>query len=184
MTALTPRQAQRPLAWSRVLLPAALFGLLPLAASAAPTNTVESIQTVQTQVLPPPASKSQADKSKTASFAAPLTTYNITVTSTDDFPMTDSIITLSIGGKEFTSSAYAPGGAMNSLVFSLTRAQFQSLSTGDKITLYYGADNAALPAAQWNFGTLDLSRLDKPGTAAAKSVTTKTVAAKTVTKKK
>lgn len=174
MTALTPRQAQRPLAWSRVLLPAALLGLLPLAASAAPSNTVQSIQTVETQVQPP-----QASKSRMAKLAAPLTTYNITVTSTDDFPMTDSIVTLSIGGKEFTSSAYAPGGAMNTLVFSLTRAQFQSLSTGDKIALYYGADNAALPAAQWNFGTLDLSRLDKPGTAAAKSVK-----AQTVTKKK
>lgn len=156
MTALPPRQA-RTLAWSRALLPAALFGLLPLAASAAPTNTVQSIQTVQTRVVQP-----RPPKSRAALAVALITTYNITVTSTDDFPMTDSVVTLSIGGKEFINSSYGPGGTLKTLVFSLTRAEFQSLRTGDKIALYYGQDNAAIPAAQWGFGTLDLSRLDKP----------------------
>lgn len=166
MTALPPHQA-RTLAWSRTLLPAAaLLGLLPLAAIAAPTNTVQSIVTVQTRAV-----QTQAPKSRAALAAALVTTYSITVTSTDDFPMTDSIVTLNIGGKEFTSSAYGPGGAMNTLVFSLTLAQFQSLSNGEKIALYYGQDNATIPAAQWSFGTLDLKQLDKP--AASTQIATK-----------
>ncbi len=142
MTAIPSRQAKRPLAWSRALLPALFLGLLPLSASAAPTNTVNAIQTVHP--------------------SASVTMYTITVTSTDEFPMTDSLVTLGIGGKEFTNSAYGPGGTTNTLVFSLTSAQFKSLSNGDKIVVYYGADNATIPAAQWSFGTLDLSLLDKP----------------------
>lgn len=161
MTATTPRQAKRTLALRRALLPAVLLGLLPLGASAAPTNTVQSIVTVQTKAPQPKTPQPKALQTRAALAVAQVTTYSITLTSTDDFPMTDSIVTLNIGGKEFTSSAYAPGGAMNTLVFSLTRAQFLSLSTGDKIALYYGQDNAAIPAAQWSFGKLDLTMLDK-----------------------
>lgn len=157
MTALPSRQA-RTLAWSRALLPAAaLLGLLPLAASAAPTNTVQSIQTVQTRAVQP-----QAPKSRAALAVALVTTYSITVTSTDDFPMNNSVVTLNIGGKAFINSSYGPGGTLKTLVFSLTRTEFQGLKTGDPVLVYYGQDNAAIPAAQWGFGTLNLSMLDKP----------------------
>ena len=142
MTALTSRQAKRPLAWSRVLLPAVFLGLLPLSVSAAPTNTVNAIQTMHS--------------------SASVTFYSIAVTSTDDFPVTDSIVTLRIGSKEFTNSTYGSGGTLKTLVFNLTSAEFLSLSSGDKMVVYYGQDNASIPAAQWDFGTLDLSQLDKP----------------------
>ncbi len=125
------------------LLPALALFLLPLGSViAAPTNTVSAIQTVRT--------------------GPSLITYNITVTSSDDFPMNDSVVTLSVGGKEFINSAYGPGGTLKTLVFSLTRPQFLSLKNGDPVFVYYGADNAAVSAAQWSFGTLDLSLLDKP----------------------
>ncbi len=172
MTALPTRLAKRPLAWSRALLPAVLLGLLPLGAvNAAPQNTVQSIVTVQTKAPQSTASQAASTQTKSPQARAALapalvTTYSITLTSTDDFPMTDSIVTLNIGGKEFTSSTYGPGGAMNTLVFSLTRDQFLSLKTGDKMAVYYGQDNAAIPAAQWNFGTLNLSLLNKPAAAA------------------
>lgn len=181
MTALTERRATRAPARSRALLPALLFCLLPLGAAApagadAPQNSIRSIRTVHT---------------------GRLVTYDITVTSSAEFPMNDSVVTLSIGGKEFINSSYAPGGTLNTLVFSLTRSQFQSLKNGAPVAVYYGQDNAAIPAAQWNFGTLDMGLLDKgtisatptrpvttvvtPVTAAAKTMTAKTMTAKTMT---
>lgn len=127
----------------RMLLPALLLCLFPLkAAFCAPQNAVTAIKTVRSNPS--------------------IVTYNITVTSTDEFPMNDSVVTLSVGGKEFINSSYGPDGTLHSLVFSLTRTQFLGLKTGDPVLVYYGASNAALSAAQWDFGTLDLSLLDKP----------------------
>ncbi len=127
----------------RMLLPALLLCLFPLkGASAAPQNTVTAIKTVHT--------------------GASVITYNITVTSSDEFPMNDSVVTLSIGGKEFINSSYGSDGTLHTLVFSLTRLQFLSLKSGAPVLVYYGASNAAISAAQWNFGSLDLSLLDKP----------------------
>ncbi len=142
----------------RALLPALALCLLPLGSVfAAPTNTIQSIKTVQTRVV-----QIRAPQSRAALAVALVTTYDVTVSSTDDFPMNDSVVTLSIGGKEFINSSYGLGGTLKTLVFSLTRPQFQSLKTGDPVLVYYGQDNAALPAAQWGFGTLNLSMLDKP----------------------
>lgn len=145
MTVLPERRA-RWTAARRVLPPALLLCLLPLgtlrpAGADAPRNSVRSIRTVLTD--------------------GRLTTYDITLTSSAEFPMTDSVVTLSIGGKEFINSSYVPGGTLNTLVFSLTRSQFQGLKNGAPLAVYYGQDNSALPAAQWNFGTLDLSLLDE-----------------------
>lgn len=129
---------QRP-----ALLSAIALCLLPLGSvSAAPTNIVNAIQTVHT--------------------GPSVITYDITVTSTDEFRMNDSVVTLSIGGKEFINSSYGTDGTLHTLVFSLTRTQFLSLKNGDSMFVYYGADNAAISAARWSFGTLDLSLLDKP----------------------
>lgn len=134
----------------RMLLPALLLCLLPCGAFAAgttaPQNAIRAIQTVHT--------------------GRSVITYSITLTSTAEFPMNDSVVTLSIGGKEFINSTYAPGGTLNTLVFSLTRAQFLSLKSGAPVAVYYGQDNAALPDAQWNFGKLDLSLLDKKSASA------------------
>lgn len=128
----------------RALVPALLFCLLPLGAlpagAAAPQNSIVSLQTVHT---------------------GQLISYDIVVTSTAEFPMGDAIVTLNIGGAEFINSHYAPGGTLNTLVFSLTRAQFLSLKNGAPVAVYYGADNAAIPAAQWQFGALNTALLDK-----------------------
>ena len=139
------RRAKRLPARIGALLPALIVCLLPLnaafsAGAAIPKNSIRSIRTVHT---------------------GRITTYDITLTSASEFPMNDSVVTLSIGGKEFINSSYAPGGTLNTLVFSLTRSQFQSLKSGAAVVVYYGGDNAAIPAAQWNFGTLNLKMLDK-----------------------
>jgi hypothetical protein len=149
-SALTERPAKRMPAWPRVLpsllLPVLLcclplFGAaLPVGANA-PQNSISSIRTVVT--------------------GGRLTTYDIAVTSTAEFPMGDAVVTLCIGSKEFINSSYAPGGTLNTLVFSLTRSQFLGLKNGAPVAVYYGEDNAAIPAAQWNFGTLNLRLLDR-----------------------
>ena len=144
-----PTACRRPFFPSRTfpaLLAAAFACLLPLSAALparadAPKNSIVAIRSV-------------VDGRRPA-------TYNITVTSTAEFPMNNSVVTLSIGGQEFINSSYAPGGTLNTLVFSLTRSQFLSLKSGASVVVYYGADNAALPAAQWSFGPLDLSMLDR-----------------------
>ena len=146
MTALTERRAKRTLAWSRALLPALFFCLLSLGAACpvgavTPVNSIRSIRTVRT--------------------GGRLVTYDITLTSSAEFPMNDSVVTLSIGGREFINSSYGSDGTLNTLVFSLTRSEFQSLKNGAPVVVYYGEDNAAIPAAQWNFGTLDLGLLDR-----------------------
>lgn len=144
MTFPPKRWARRTPARSRALLPALLFCLLPLggtpAGADAPQNSIVSLQTIRT---------------------GPLTTYDIAVTSTAEFPMDDAIVTLNIGGTEFTNSHYAPSGTLNTLVFSLTRAQFLSLKSGAPVAVYYGADNAAIPAARWQFGALNTAMLDR-----------------------
>ena len=145
MTFPLKRQARRTPARSRILLPALLFCLQPLGAAlpagaAAPHNSIVSLQTVRT---------------------GPLVSYDIAVTSTAEFPMGNAVVTLNIGGTEFINSHYAPGGTLNTLVFSLTRAQFLSLKNGAPVSVYYGADNAAIPAAQWQFGALNTAMLDK-----------------------
>lgn len=153
MTTRSERRGWRPSAArrARLLLPAALC-LLALAFSSAcyawadalpgtPQNSIRSIRTVLT--------------------GGRLTTYNITLTSSAEFPMNDAVVTLSIGGKEFINSGYGTDGTLHTLVFSLTRTEFQSLKNGASVVVYYGADNAAIPEAQWNFGTLDLGLLDQ-----------------------
>lgn len=145
MTSFLKHRAGRTPARSRALVPALFFCLLPLGAAlpagaATPQNSIVSLQTVRT---------------------GPLVSYDIAVTSTAEFPMGDAVVTLNIGGAEFINSRYAPGGTLNTLVFSLTRAQFLSLKNGAPVSVYYGADNAAIPAAQWQFGALNTAMLDK-----------------------
>lgn len=132
----------------RPALPLALLlGLAPLSAALpagadAPQNTISAIQT--------------------GVFRGRVLSYDITLTSSAEFPMGNAVVTLRIGSQEFLVSRYGTDGTLHTLVFSLTPAQFKSLHTGDPVVIYYSEDNAALPAAQWNFGALDLSQLGKP----------------------
>ena len=132
-------------------LPTALLCLLPLsalpAAPAAPAAT-------------PGSAASSISALKTARSGRQ-TFYEITVTSTAEFPMRDEAVVLAIGGQEFSYSRYLPGGDMNTLVFSVTAKQFAALPSGAAATVYYGHDDAALPAARWNLGSFDKSLLDR-----------------------
>jgi len=148
MTPPTERRAARPLAPARALLPASFFCLLCL--GAAPPAQADS----------PAAAKSSIRSLRTVRTGHALS-YDITVTSTAEFPMRDEIVTLAIGGQEFSNSHYLPGGDLNTLVFSLTPQQFQGLQTGAPAVVYYGRDDAAIPKAQWALGTLNKALLDR-----------------------
>ncbi len=78
----------------------------------------------------------------------------IAITSDDAFPARDAMLTLRIGEKSFTLSHYV-GGDWHHVVFSLTDAEFASVSPGDPVTVYYGTK----PTGHvWNCGTLTIPK--------------------------
>lgn len=156
MTPRSERRVKRPLAPNSAPLPLLALGAFFLTAASgsgpvradAPSgshpSSIRSVRTVR---------------------SGRIISYDITVTSTTEFPMRDELVTLDIGGQEFSNSHYLPGGDLNTLVFSLTQKQFQSLPTVAVGVIYYGKDDAALPKAQWAVGTLDKAMLDHALTA-------------------
>jgi hypothetical protein len=78
----------------------------------------------------------------------------IAITSSDAFPARNAMLTLRIGDKTFTLSHYV-GGDWHHVVFSLTAAEFASVSPGDPVTVYYGPT----PTGHvWNCGTLTIPK--------------------------
>jgi hypothetical protein len=75
----------------------------------------------------------------------------ISITSSDAFPARDAMLTLRIGEKSFTLSRYV-GGDWHHVVFSLTDAEFASVSQGDPMTVHYGTK---LTGNVWDCGRLD-----------------------------
>ena len=76
----------------------------------------------------------------------------IEIASAEVFPVRDAMLTLRIGEKYFTLSRYV-GGDLHRVVFSLTDAEFASLSAGDPIMVQYGMRTAG---HVWDCGKLDL----------------------------
>ena len=75
----------------------------------------------------------------------------IEIASDDDFPVRDSLLTLQIGSHSFTVSRYA-GDDLHRVVFSLTAAEFGSLSGTDNVMVYYGKKPRG---AVWQCGPLN-----------------------------
>ncbi len=75
----------------------------------------------------------------------------IEITSAQPFPVRDSALTLSIGSRQFTYSRYLAGNQRR-IMFSLTAAEFASLSAGDPVVVQYGRQ----PVGDvWNCGRLN-----------------------------
>jgi hypothetical protein len=75
----------------------------------------------------------------------------IEITSPEVFTVRNAMLTLRIGEKYFTLSRYA-GGDLRRVVFSLTDAEFASVSPGDPMTVQYGTR----PMGDiWDCGRLD-----------------------------
>ena len=75
----------------------------------------------------------------------------IEITSSQPFPVRDSALTLSIGSRQFTYSRYL-GGDQHRIMFSLTAAEFASLSAGDPVVVQYGSKAVG---DVWNCGRLN-----------------------------
>jgi hypothetical protein len=81
----------------------------------------------------------------------------IEIASADIFTVRDAMLTLRIGDKYFTLSHYI-GGDLHRVVFSLTDAEFASLSPADPIMVQYGVRTAG---HVWNCGKLDKQAIAK-----------------------
>ena len=155
MTLRSECRAKRPLAPDRAPSPLAALGVSILASV--------SVSGLTPALADAPAGGHQGKiVSMQTVHTGRLISYDITVTSPDEFPMRDEIVTLSVGGETFSNSHYIPGTDLNTLVFSLTQQQFQSLPTGTAAVVYYGQDDAGILKAQWVLGTSDKGILDIP----------------------
>jgi hypothetical protein len=75
----------------------------------------------------------------------------IEVSSQQAFPVRDSLLTLHIGSQYFTTSRYATDD-LHSVVFSLTAAEYASLSGTDAVIVQYGKHPGG---AIWSCGRLN-----------------------------
>ena len=82
----------------------------------------------------------------------------ITVGSAQEFDVRDEVVALKVGSHIFSTSRSSADGDTRTLIFVLTQDEWDSLATGDAITLGWGSDATGNPR---NFGTLDKSLLNK-----------------------
>jgi|SRR5215471_16887893 len=82
----------------------------------------------------------------------------ITVKSPQEFDVRDEVVTLQIGSSNFSNSRSPADGDTHTLIFTLTQAEWDSLSTGDAVAVGWGSDASS---GTRNFGTLDKSQLNK-----------------------
>jgi hypothetical protein len=86
----------------------------------------------------------------------------IEVHSTRPFPVRTLPAVLRVGNEEFVRSRYPKGGGLDTLVFLLSREEFDALATGDAVTVQYGKGTAS-PRTLWRLGALDKSLLQGEG---------------------
>jgi hypothetical protein len=75
----------------------------------------------------------------------------IELTSNREFLPQGELLTLRIGSNEFTTSRYPATGDTNTLIFTLTAAEFAALKQGDNISVQYGSGDGP---NSWKFGNL------------------------------
>ena len=80
----------------------------------------------------------------------------VELSTTTRFPGGDNILKLVIGNTSSTLSRYVDS-YLKGVVFTLDRSKFDSLQGGEPITVQYGKR----AIIEWDFGSLDKSRLDK-----------------------
>ncbi len=78
----------------------------------------------------------------------------ITVSSPTGFPVRDELVALRVGGTEVLRSAY-PSGDTRQLTFTVTRAEWDALQTGDPLSVGYGDTTVT------TLGPLDKTALDR-----------------------
>ncbi len=101
-------------------------------------NEIRSIRTVNTATL-------GADSA-----------VEIELFSTRAFPVRDELMVLRIGEQHFFLSRYAEDGNLNTVIFLLTRDEWEQAVDGDPVVVQYGMYEAGDP---WDFGLLDKQEL-------------------------
>jgi len=76
--------------------------------------------------------------------------------SSEQFPVRNEVVVLSVGKADFLLSRYPDEGDLNRLIFTLTTDEFDQLASGDPITVRYGRDPDN-SYDQRDFGLLDKS---------------------------
>lgn len=108
--------------------------------------------------------------------------YELELWSPVPFPVRALAPILRIGNRDFGLSRYGAVYDLNTLIFSMSTAEYGTVDTGDPVAVYYGffpddlardPDTAArLDVADgwnlWTFGRFDKSRLDCPRRAVAR----------------
>ncbi len=82
----------------------------------------------------------------------------IELTSNREFTAQGELLVLNIAGHEFITSRYGNAGDTNTVIFSLSAAEFAKLSQGDPIRVYYGV---GANGNGRNFGRVDKRMLAK-----------------------
>jgi hypothetical protein len=90
----------------------------------------------------------------TTGIAASASDVAITVSSPTGFPVRDELVALRVGGTKVLRSAY-PGGDTRQLTFTVTRAEWDALQTGDPLSVGYGDTTVT------TLGPLDKTALDR-----------------------
>jgi hypothetical protein len=80
--------------------------------------------------------------------------------SSEEFPARNQVVVMSIGKTDFILSRYPEDGSTNTLIFTLTPDEFDSVSTGDPVAVRYGRE-LETSYDQREFGTLDKSIIKK-----------------------
>jgi hypothetical protein len=81
----------------------------------------------------------------------------IEVTSKRAFPAVGAIPVVHIGAARSNLSRYLASGSLNTLIFTMSAAEFARAKNGDPIVVKYDPDSQGT----WNFGKLDRSKLGK-----------------------
>lgn len=89
-----------------------------------------------------------------AGIAAGASDVAITVSSPTGFPVRDELVALRVGGTEVLRSAYASGDTRQ-LTFTVTRAEWDALQSGDPLSVGYGGTTVT------TLGPLDKTALDR-----------------------
>jgi hypothetical protein len=81
----------------------------------------------------------------------------IEVTSDRNFPVRNELQVLRIGQREFRQSRYPSNGDTKRLIFTLTDAEFNQISSGEETLVQYGRGNNS--TLLWKFGAINKSML-------------------------
>lgn len=96
--------------------------------------------------------KDDVNQIKSMRLVQTQTAVDIELTSNREFVPQGELLVLVIGDREFQVSQYTSNGDTNTIIFTLTAAEFERLSAGSRVSVQYGT---GVKSNAWSFGRLD-----------------------------